>query len=78
MSLKPRSVIVLLVWSLFMGVTAISIGFGAAFPALNQIAGPFVCGNGQMRVDSTTYRPSPGTTVTTEDWMCVDNRTGKA
>lgn len=78
MSLKPRSVIILLVWSLFMGVTAISIGFGAVFPDMNRIAGPFVCGNGQMQVNSTTYNPSPGTTITTEDWMCIDNRTGKA
>jgi hypothetical protein len=75
---KPKNVILLLVWCLFMGVTAISIGFGAAFPPLNQIAGPFVCPNGQMRVDSQTYRPSPGTTVTTLDWQCVDRRTGEA
>lgn len=75
---KPKNVILLLVWCLFMGVTAISIGVGAAFPPLNQIAGPFVCPNGQMRVDSQTYRPSPGTTVTTLDWQCVDRRTGEA
>jgi hypothetical protein len=61
-----------------MGVTAISIGFGAAFPALNRIAGPFVCPNGDMRVDSQTYRPSPGTTVTTLDWQCVDKKSGEA
>ena len=78
MSLKPKSIILLLVWSLFMGVTAISIGFGAAFPALNQIAGPFVCPNGDMRVDSQTYRPMPGTTVTTLDWQCVDKKSGEA
>lgn len=78
MSLKPRGLILLLVWCLFMGVTAISIGFGAAFPDLNRISGPFVCSNGQMRVDSETYRPSPGTTVTTLAWMCVDKRTGEA
>jgi hypothetical protein len=75
---KPLGVILVLVWCLFMGVTAISIGFGAAFPPLNRIAGPFVCPNGAMRVDSQTYRPSPGTTITTLDWQCVDNRTGEA
>ncbi len=75
---KPTGIILLLIWCLFMGVTAISIGFGAAFPALNQIAGPFVCSNGEMRVDSQTYRPSPGTTVTTLDWQCVDKKTGEA
>ncbi len=77
-SLKPQGVAILLAWCLFMGVTAISIGVGAIFPALNTIAGPFVCSNGQMSVDSETYRPSPGTTVTTMDWMCVDNKTGEA
>ncbi|HTP11240.1 MAG TPA: SHOCT domain-containing protein [Anaerolineae bacterium] len=75
---KPSGVVLLLIWCLFMGVTAISIGFGAAFPALNRLAGPVVCSNGQMRVDEQTYRPSPGTTVTTMDWMCVDNKTGEA
>jgi hypothetical protein len=57
---------------------ALSIGLGAAFPPLNQIAQPFVCSNGQMRVDSQTYRPMPGTTVTTLDWQCVDKKTGEA
>jgi|GEM_PF-1671752 hypothetical protein len=75
---KLKYVILLLVWCLFMGVTAISIGVGAAFPPLNKIAQPFVCPNGQMRVDSQTYRPSPGTTITTLDWQCVDRRTGEA
>ena len=75
---KPSSIILLLVWCLFMGVTAISIGFGAAFPALNRIAGPVVCPNGDMLVDEQTYRPSPGTTVTTMDWLCVDGKTGEA
>ncbi len=75
---KPSGVVLLLVWCLFMGVTAISIGFGAAFPALNQLAKPVVCPTGDMRVDEQTYRPSPGTTVTTMDWMCVDKQTGEA
>src|SRR5512138_513849 len=75
---KPKGTLLLLVWCLFMGVTAISIGLGAAFPPLNQIAQPVVCPNGTMRVDEQTYRPSPGTTVTTMDWMCVDKETGEA
>ena len=78
MSNKPKYIILLLIWCLFMGVTAISIGVGAMFPALNRIAGPFVCSNGQMRVDSQTYNPYPGTTITTLDWQCVDKQTGKA
>jgi hypothetical protein len=74
----PKSFIVVLIWSLFMGVTAISIGLGAAFPPLNQIAQPFVCSNGHMQVLLSTSHPQPGTTYTSEKWQCVDNQTGQA
>jgi hypothetical protein len=75
---KPTSVILLLIWCLFMGVTAISIGFGAAFPALNSIAQPFVCSNGHMQLLTSTSQPQPGVTYTAEQWQCVDNQTGQA
>src|SRR6185369_14812162 len=65
------------VWSIFMGVTAISIGVGAAYPPLNYVAKPFVCPGGQMIVDQQTSNPLPGTTYTTVTWYCVDARTGK-
>jgi hypothetical protein len=64
------------VWSIFMGVTAISIGVGAAFPPANLIAKPFVCPNGQMTVNQETSNPLPGTTYTTVTWYCVDAQTG--
>ncbi len=60
-----------------MGVTAISIGIGAAFPPLNYIAGPFVCPGGAMSVDQQEYDPSPGTTVTTLTWYCTNGTTGE-
>ncbi len=75
---KPKGVILLLVWSLFMGVTAISIGVGAIFPALNGIAQPFVCSNGYMQVLTSTSHPQPGVTYTAEKYQCVDSRTGEA
>lgn len=59
-----------------MGVTAIAIGAGAAYPPLNYIAGPVVCPHGQMTVESTVYRPYPGRTITTRDWFCTDPSTG--
>jgi hypothetical protein len=74
----PKSFILVLIWSLFMGVTAISIGVGAAFPPLNQIAQPFVCSNGHLQVLLSTSRSQPGVTYTTEKWQCVDNQTGQA
>jgi hypothetical protein len=74
----PKSFILVLIWSLFMGVTAIAIGLGAAFPPLNQIAQPFVCSNGHMQVLMSTSHPQPGVTYTSEKWQCVDNQTGLA
>ncbi len=75
---KPSGVILLLVWCLFMGVTAISIGVGAIFPALNGIAQPFICSNGHMQVLTSTSHPQPGVTYTAEKYQCADNRTGEA
>jgi hypothetical protein len=59
-----------------MGVTAISIGFGAVFPSMNLIAKPFVCPNGKMDLQTQTYNPYPGNTITTLTWYCVDQKTG--
>lgn len=68
--------IAVFVWSIFMGVTAIAIGFGALFPSMNQIAAPFVCPNGQMSYTEETSNPLPGTTYTQITWVCMDNQTG--
>ena len=65
------------IWCLFMGVTAISIGFGAVFPSMNLIAKPFVCPRGEMQLETQEYNPSPVETVTTLTWYCVDNTTGE-
>ena len=59
-----------------MGITAGSIGIGAAFPPANYIAGPFVCPGGQMQLTTQDYHPSPVETVTTLTWYCVDGKTG--
>ena len=67
----------LFIWCLFMGVTAISIGFGAVFPSVNRIAKPFVCPRGEMQLATQEYNPSPVETVTTLTWYCVDNTTGE-
>lgn len=67
----------LFVWCLFMGVTVISIGFGAIFPSMNRIAKPFICPRGEMQLETQDYYPSPVETVTTLTWYCVDNTTGE-
>jgi uncharacterized membrane-anchored protein YhcB (DUF1043 family) len=77
MKLKLGTILMVFFWSLFMGVTAISIGFGAVFPSMNKIAKPFVCPRGEMEVETQGYNPSPGTTVTTLTWYCVDAVSGE-
>lgn len=63
-------------WSIFMGVTAISIGFGALFPQMNLITQPLICPNGQLRYQQNVSNPYPGATYTSVDWYCVDNQSG--
>ncbi len=63
-------------WSIFMGVTAISIGFGALYPPLNYIAKPIACPNGQLSFVQDVSHPIPGTTYTTAGWYCTDSKTG--
>src|SRR5689334_21718963 len=77
MKLKLGAILMVFFWSLFMRVTAISIGFGAVFPSMNKIAKPFVCPRGEMEVETQGYNPSPGTTVTTLTWYCVDAASGE-
>ena len=72
MNFKGSSPFLIFIWCLFMGVTAISIGFGAVFPSMNRIAKPFICANGEMELETQTYRPYPGNTTTTLTWYCVD------
>jgi hypothetical protein len=78
MKINTRTIIWLLVfiWFIFMGVTAVSYGLGALYPPLNKIAQPFVCPNGQMSVEENTSNPIPGTTITQIYWYCVDSKSG--
>jgi hypothetical protein len=76
MKLKGIGLFLTFIWCWFMGVTAISIGFGALFPSMNRIAKPFVCPGGRMELETQTYRPYPGSTITTLTWYCVDESSG--
>ena len=77
MKFKKSTMVWVFIWSLFMGVTAISIGFGALFPPLNYVAAPFVCPGGTMSEVQEVYHPSPGSTVTTVTWYCTTGATGE-
>jgi hypothetical protein len=76
MNIKASTLVWTFIWSLFMGVTAISIGVGALFPPLNYVAKPFVCPGGTMTVEQQVYTVSPVETVTTLTWYCVNRETG--
>ena len=64
-------------WSIFMGITAISIGVGTYFPSMNRVAAPFVCPRGEMELETQVYRPYPGKTITTLTWYCADHEAGE-
>jgi len=64
------------VWSIFMGVTAISIGIGALYPPLNYIGKPLACPNGQLSYQQNVSNPIPGTTQITAGWTCTDSKSG--
>ena len=78
MKINSRPIIWLLVfiWFIFMGVTAVSYGLGALYPPLNTVAQPFVCPNGRMSVEEFTSNPIPGTTITQIYWYCLDRQSG--
>jgi hypothetical protein len=79
MKINTRTIIWFIVgfiWCWFMGITAISVGLGSLFPAMNMVAKPFVCPGGQMEINSQNYQVSPVETVTTLTWYCVDLHSG--
>jgi hypothetical protein len=67
---------IVLVWSLFMGITFVSLGIGSLFPQLSDVAGPFVCPHGQIQVTSQSYRVSPVESGQALTYYCVDKQTG--
>jgi len=75
MKLKLRTVLLALVASLFFGILG-SIVIGAAIPSANQIAGPFVCPGGEMKLATSEEQPSSILSDIFPDWACVDGKTG--
>ena len=64
--------IIVLIFSLFMGVTAISLGVGTIVPAINTVAKPLVCPEGEMVSQLFARRGmGAGSTITEAKWTCV-------
>jgi hypothetical protein len=79
MKIKTSTIIWLIlgiIGSWFMGITAVSMGLGSLFPAINLVAKPFVCPGGHMEINSQPYQVSPVEEVTTLTWYCVDIHSG--
>lgn len=64
--------VILLIFCIFMGITGISVGIGAAYPPINSIAQPFVCAGGQMSYQTNVSHPLPGQTYIRASWTCED------
>jgi hypothetical protein len=73
--MKPGVFIVGLLFSIFMGITAIAMGIGGVYPPINHIARPLVCPNGTITAEFQSYNPYPGKMVRTVTNYCVDDQT---
>ena len=61
-----------LIFCVFMGITAVSLGFGALYPPLNSVARPLVCPDGEMQYQTSVINPLPDRTYIQADWTCQD------
>lgn len=77
MEMNRNTILSILGVCIFIGITGISVGLGAIYTPLNLIAKPVVCPRGEMTAETHVYRPTPGETVTTVTWYCVDAQTGE-
>lgn len=59
-----------IVFCIFMGITAISLGFGALYPPINLIAKPLVCPEGRLEYEQNVSNPLPGRTYVQVKWYC--------
>lgn len=84
MSMKIRKVkrstlvlgiIVALVFSIFMGYTAGTRGFGSLYPQLNLVAGPFLCPGNSMSYDQHVSEIGSDT-YWSATWFCTDKDSG--
>jgi hypothetical protein len=77
--MKDKIIPVLMVFgfSMFCGIVVISMGLGGVFTPLNQIGGPIVCGNKQVKIERNTYSYRPGELFISITAYCVNKQTGK-
>jgi len=71
MKFNLLTVLGLLGISLFTGIIIVSIGLGAAFPAMERVAAPFVCGARTLDLQLDHYSYKPGQSGYIITWTCV-------
>jgi hypothetical protein len=69
-------IIVELICSLFLGITAGATGFGSLYPQLNLVARPFLCPNSHMSYDQHVSQIGSDT-YWSATWFCVDDQSGE-
>ena len=57
--------------SLFTGIIIVSIGLGAAFPAMERVAAPFVCGGNTLDLHLDYYCVDPTGTREDVSWRII-------
>ena len=63
------------IFSIFLGITAVSRGFGSRFPQLNGIAEPFLCPQQEMSYAQHVTEIG-NATYWSADWFCLDEGSG--
>lgn len=79
MKLNRINLFLLFIWSIFMGITGVSIGFGTEFTPINTVMAPLVC-PGNKIIPVWEYRGpqqlADGPDLRTR-WVCVNESTGE-
>jgi hypothetical protein len=72
----PLNLVYSFLGCMFVGIIILSIGLGAAIPAMEQISAPIVCPGSKLQLQSDYYYPRPGETDITRAFYCA-NTPGK-
>lgn len=68
-------ILILFMFSIFMGIIAGARGLGSLYPQLNLSAKPFVCPNSQMSYEQHVTEIG-SSTYWSASWFCVDEQSG--
>lgn len=73
-----KQLLVPLLWSMFVGIVGISIGLGSLVPAINDVAKPIVCADGEILHDQQVVQDTVTRTSYSADYRCSEPGSGPA